>query len=248
MALFVRWPGVGGLSCGLVGLLAAGPLAAQQSVATDSTVSPLAAPALHRRVGFVVSLDNRDSFIQASAVHTIGLNAGVVLLNHRWRLGLGGYTLRHSYADLYIHQYKNGKRTNKIASTLTPQLSLAYLTPNVSYVFIRRRWLEVSVPIEIGLGRSHYTQTDQHGNLHLDSRGLFVPVEAGLAVLIKPVRWMGVSGSLGYRKSVFEVDYQEDFDGMYFSYRLNVFAGALWHDWRQHRQHRLWLKQADTCR
>lgn len=206
-------------------------------VAAPAAGAPVPGPA-RRRVGFVLSLDNRNSFVQASAVYIIGLNAGVVLPNRRWRVGLGGYTLRRDYADQYVYQYKNGKRTRKIAETLTPQLSLTYLTPNVSYVFFQRRWLEVSVPLEAGIGRSHYSETDQNGNTHVDNKGLFVPLEAGLAVLVKPLRWVGVSGSVGYRLSVLETDYKDDFDGMYFSYRLNVFVGALWRDWRQYRQHR----------
>ena len=63
-----------------------------------------------------------------------------------------------------------------------------------------------------------------------------MPVEAGVSVLIKPTRWVGVSGSVGYRKSIFEIDYKEDFDGMYFSYRVNVFVGGIWRDWRQYQR------------
>lgn len=216
------------------------PAVAQQSVPTDSAcVDTAPVPARpRRRVGFVLSLDNRNSFVQSSAVYIIGLNAGLVLPGQRWRVGLGGYTLRRDYADQFVYQYKNGKRTKKIADTLTPQLSLTYLTPNISYVFFQRRWLEISIPLEAGLGRSHYTETDQNGNTQVDNHGLFVPIEAGLAVLVRPIRWVGVSGSVGYRKSVLETDYKDDFDGMYFSYRLNVFVGAIWRDWRQYRQQR----------
>ncbi|MDO7845051.1 hypothetical protein Q5H92_01690 [Hymenobacter sp. M29] len=228
----------------LLGLVLAGPVAAQQPAAApprdsvaDGPPCPPPAPA-PRRVGFVFSLDNRESFLHSSAVSIIGLNAGVVLPGHRWRLGLGAYTLSRDYANLYTYQYKNGKRTKKIADVLTPQLSLTYLTPNISYVFTPRRWLEISFPLEAGLGRSHYSETDQNGRVTTESYGLFVPVEAGLSVLFKPTRWVGVSGSVGYRKSVFEVDYKDDFDGMYFSYRLNVFVGAIWRDWRRYRQTR----------
>jgi hypothetical protein len=223
----------------LLGLMV--PAAAQQTLLPDTVAVPDGPPcpapaAPRRRVGFVLSLDNRSSFVQASAVRIIGLNAGVVLPGGRWRLGLGGYTLSRDYADLYVYQYKNGKRTKRILDTLTPQLDLSYLTPNVSYAIFQRPWLEVTVPLEIGLGRSHYTETDTHGQATTDSRGLFVPVEVGLAVLVRPVRWVGVSGSVGYRKSVLEIDYEDDFDGMYFSYRLNVFVGVIWRD--LHRRHR----------
>ncbi|GAC1586937.1 MAG: hypothetical protein NVS3B25_02460 [Hymenobacter sp.] len=225
-------------------LFSAGPVAAQRPAPADSlaaTNEPPCPPpvAPRRRVGFVLSLDNRESFVQSSAVRVIGLNAGVVVPNGRWRLGLGAYTLSRDYADLYVYQYRNGRRTKKILDTLTPQLDLTYLTPNVSYVFFQRPWLEVSVPLEVGMGRSHYTVTDQNGKTPTNERGLFVPVEAGVAVLLKPTRWVGVSGSVGYRKSVLEIDYKEDFDGLYFSYRLNVFVGNIWRDLHRRQQQRL---------
>ncbi|GAB3874712.1 hypothetical protein GCM10028824_28430 [Hymenobacter segetis] len=235
-----RYLGAGLLAALLLGARAG---AAQSRPAADSAGEVAGPPcpaavAPRRRVGFVISLDNRESFVQSSAVHIIGANAGVVLPGRRWRLGLGGYTLSRDYTALYIYQYKNGKRTKKAPDTLTPQLDLTYFTPNVSYVFFQRPWLEISLPLEVGLGRSHYTVTDQTGRTTTDSRGLFVPVEAGLAVLVKPFRWVGVSGSVGYRKSVFEIDYKDDFDGMYFSYRLNVFVGVIWRDLRQYHQNR----------
>ena len=195
-------------------------------------------PVLRRRVGFVLSLDNRQSFVQASAVHIIGLNAGILLPNRRWRVGLGGYTLSRNYSDLYVYQIKNGRRTKKVVDTLTPQLDLTYFTPNVSYILFQRRWFEISLPVGFGLGRSHYTETNQYDQLKTNTRGLFFPVEAGVNLLVKPFRWMGVSGSVGYRKSVLEIDYKEDFDGLYFSYRLNVFVGAIWRDWRAYRLQR----------
>ena len=222
----------------LPGARPAGAQGIPDSIACPISPSRPAVVAPRRRLGFVLSLDNRESFVQSSAVQIIGLNAGLVLPGGRWRFGLGGYTLRRDYANLYTYQYKNGKRTKKIAGTLTPQLSLTYLTPNVSYVFFQRPWLEVSVPLEAGLGRSRYTETDQQDNIITESHGLFVPVQAGLAVLIRPVRWVGVSGSVGYRKSVLAVDYKEDFDGMYYSYRLNVFVGAIWRDWRRYQRSR----------
>ena len=246
----VRYIGAG-LLAGL--LLSAKAGAAQTRPAPDSVGEVLGPPCPapvtpRRRVGFVISLDNRESFVQSSAVHIIGANAGVVLPGRRWRLGLGGYTLSRDYTALYIYQYKNGKRTKKAPDTLTPQLSLTYLTPNVSYVFFQRPWLEISLPLEVGLGRSHYTVTDQTGKTTTDSRGLFVPVEAGLSVLVKPLRWVGVSGSVGYRKSVFEIDYKDDFDGMYFSYRLNVFVGIIWRDLRQYRQSRHFARELAEAR
>lgn len=218
------WPGLVALGLARAGL-------AQQPLAPDSLPRPHAPPgARPRGPRFVPSLtiDNRNSFVQASAVRIIGLNVGLMPRGKPYRLGLGGYTLRRSYSQLYIYSGK-GKNT-KLKDTFTPELNLTYFTPNFTYIFFRRRFFELSIPLDIGLGRSHYTVTDEKGNVVTDSKGLFFPAEVGVGVLIKATRWVGVSGAAGYRLSLKEIDYKEDFDGWYYSYRINLFIGPIWHD------------------
>jgi hypothetical protein len=77
------------------------------------------------------------------------------------------------------------------------------------------------------MGRSHYTITDENGKVTTDTKGLFFPAEIGVGVLLKLTRWVGLSGAVGYRVSLKEIDYQEDFNGWYYSYRLNLFVGAI---------------------
>lgn len=216
--------------------LAAGLLAASagRAQAPDSSAAPR--PARRPRLGLSIILDNRDSFVQESAVRIIGVNVGVVPRGKHYRLGLGGYTLRRSYAELYTYAGKG--RNRRLKDTLTPALDLTYFTPNFSYTFFNRRFIELSVPVDVGLGRSHYTVTDENGHLTTDDRGLFIPAEIGLGVLLKPTRWVGISGAAGYRVSLKEIDYKEDFNGWYYSYRVNLFVGNIWHDWHQYRQHR----------
>ena len=219
------------------GLAASAPGHAQQ-LAVDTCVvrQPVAVPARVPRLGLSIILDNRNSFVQESAVRIIGLNVGVVPRGKPYRLGLGAYTLRRSYADLYTYSGK-GKR-QKLKDTLSPALDLTYFTPNFTYTFFNHRFIELSVPVDIGLGRSHYTITDENGNVTTDDKGLFIPAEIGLGVLLKPTRWVGISGTAGYRVSLKEIYYKEDFDGWYYGYRLNLFVGNIWHDWRQYQQQR----------
>lgn len=225
------------LRLGYGGLLvmAALPASAQQPAGSAGVPAPRPA----RAARFVPSLilDNRNSFVQASAVRIIGLNLGLTPRGKPYRLGLAGYTLRRSYSQRYTYSGK-GKR-QKLKDTLTPELSLTYFTPNVAYTFFNCRWLELSIPVDIGLGRSHYTITDENGKVTTDTKGLFFPAEVGVGVLLKPTRWVGLSGAAGYRVSLKEIDYQEDFNGWYYSYRLNLFVGAIWHDLRHAHQRRV---------
>lgn len=184
-------------------------------------------------------IDNRNSFVQSSAVRIIGLNVGLTPRGKAYRLGLAAYTLRRDYSQLYTYSGKG--KTMKLKDTFSPQLSLTYFTPNFAYTFFNRRFIELSIPVDIGLGRSHYTVTDEKGNVTTDNKGLFFPAEIGFGVLLKPTRWVGLSGSVGYRVSLKEIDYKEDFDGWYYGYRLNLFVGHIWHDWqRYHHARQAW--------
>ncbi len=214
------------LGYGALLTVAALPALAQQPAAgpAASIPPPVRAP----RFLPSIIIDNRNSFVQASAVRIIGLNIGLTPRGKHYRLGLAGYTLRRSYAQLYTYSGKGKKQ--KLKDTLTPELSLTYFTPNFAYTFYHNRWLELSIPVDVGIGRSHYTVTDQHDKVTTDNKGLFFPAEIGVGVLLKPTRWVGISGAVGYRASLKEIDYQEDFNGWYYSYRLNLFVGAIWHD------------------
>ena len=217
------------LKLGRLGLLTLGlsRLApAQQFVAGNSL------PAPHPLVGprFVPSLiiDNRNSFLQSSAVRIIGLNVGLTPRGKHYRLGLAGYTLRRSYSQLYTYSGKG--KSAKLKDTFTPELNLTYFTPNFTYIFFHRHFIELSIPVDVGLGRSHYTVTDEKGATTTERKGLFFPAEVGFGVLLRPTRWVGISGAVGYRLSLKQIDYKEDFDGWYYSYRLNLFVGPIWRD------------------
>ncbi len=99
------------------------------------------------KLGYSLILDNRNSFIGSSAVKIHGLNIGVKLHRNQYRIGLGFYELRRNYEQLYFYS-----RRYQARDTLSPTLSLFFITPNFAYTFYNSRWVELSVPVEIGLG------------------------------------------------------------------------------------------------
>lgn len=206
----------------LGGLLLTGSVAQAQAL---DTLGPRAHP---WRWVPSISLDNRNPVEADAAVRVIGLNVGLMRRGTPYRLGLTAYTLRRNYNQLYTYTGKG--KNQKVKNIYSPELDLLYFTPNFTYTFFRHRLLELSIPIDAGLGRSHYTVTDEKGTVITDKRGLFVPAELGLGVLLKPTRWVGLSGGFGYRRSLSDIDYREDFNGWYYSYRLVLFVGPIWRD------------------
>lgn len=204
---------------------AAGPLLAQaQSVPPPTRWTPS------------LYFDNRNPFEQAAAVRVIGLNLGVVPPGKQYRIGISGYTLRRNYGEYYATKGR-GRGQNPQAGMAMPDLNLLYFTPSFTYTIVRRRLFEVSIPLDVGIGRSHYTATDAQGQLVTDTRDTFVPAEAGVGLLLKPTRWVGLSGGVGYRVSLTHESFEDDFNGWYYCYRLNLFVGTIWADLR-HRSGR----------
>ncbi|MGI4874624.1 MAG: hypothetical protein ACRYFX_26000 [Janthinobacterium lividum] len=205
-------------------LAGAGPLLAQaQNVPPPTRWTPS------------LYFDNRNPFEQAAAVRVIGLNLGVVPPGKKYRVGISGYTLRRNYGEYYATKGR-GRGQNPQAGLAMPGLSLLYFTPSFTYTLVRRRFFEVSIPLDVGIGRSHYTVTDAQDQLVTDTRDTFVPAEAGVGLLLKPTRWVGVSGGVGYRVSLTHESFEDDFNGWYYCYRLNLFVGTIWADLRHHRR------------
>ena len=189
-----------------------------------------------------IALDNRNPLSADAAVRVIGLNVGAMPRGKPYRVGLTAYTLRRDYTQLYTYSGKG--KSQKIKDTYSPALNLFYFTPNFSYTFLRSRFLELSVPVDVGLGRSHYTVTNEKNQVITDTKGLFVPAEIGLGVLVRPTRWVGLSGGIGYRVSLTDMAFEDDFNGWYYSYRLSLFVGPIWQDVRAHCRSQLAWRRA----
>ncbi|MES2733498.1 MAG: hypothetical protein V4714_17270 [Bacteroidota bacterium] len=196
-----------------------------QVLASPPTDSTLAFP--KSKLGFSLILDNRDSFVKNSPVKIHGINVGVKY-RKRYRIGLGAYTLRRNYQE---HTYVS---VQDHRDTLFPLLNLYFITPNFAYTVYNTRWVELSVPFEVGVGNSRFSISNTSQVMVKEKSGLFVPVSGGLSVLFKPTRWVGLSALAGYRKSMMEVDFKGDFDGWYYSYRVNIFLGNILADYRQY--------------
>jgi hypothetical protein len=214
----------------LFALIGLGTSQVRAAMPADSTMALPKA-----KMSFSLVLDNRESFVKNTPVKIHGINVGIKY-RKRYRIGLGFYTIRKNYQE---HTYVS---VQDHSDTLFPLLNLYFLTPNFAYTFYNSRWVELSAPLEVGLGNSHLSIQNTSDVVVKDKSSLFMPVSAGLSVLVKPTRWIGFSILAGYRKSLMEAGAKGDFDGWYYSYRVNIFLGNILADYRQYvgkkRQHK----------
>lgn len=165
-----------------------------------------------------INLDQRNSFIRNQSININGLQLGV-LINDRHVFGLGGYAITSSSKS----QAKT--KTDKNIP-LNRTLNMDYGTFFYQYTIIDKRFWELDIQSELGLGTYDYKFFDVNTNKLLAERhaGLLV---GGIGPLLafKPTKWLGIIGMVGYRFTS-EKNTNLNFNGFYYSY------GA-WFDVRQ---------------
>lgn len=177
-----------------------------------------------KKVRPYASLDNRNSFIKDAAVNVKGFQLGTIL-REKHTLGFGLYSLQNSSKQKFTT--KNEK--NIIAKR---NLTLNYLTLFYQYVIIDTRFFELDVPLEVGLGGYHISLEDTLAHkIITDKRGGVYLTAGGVDIILKPVKWIGLSGSAGYRLAL-DKNPNINFSGAYYSIGLWVDLRQIYRDTR----------------
>jgi hypothetical protein len=174
-------------------------------------------------------LENRRSFIVDERVNFLGVQGGAVLYD------------RHIISAGY---YFLDKRSKEAISSLDNsdgairQFSkLSYYVFSYQYILFNKRFVQLNTPIEIGYGTYGGAFLDSAQTVSGNFDGTFVPAGAGLQLILKPVRWAGVSGSGGYRY-VKQDAIRVRFNGWYYSFGVWIDARYLLREFRYYIQKR----------
>jgi hypothetical protein len=194
----------------------------QQQHIKDSLTAQLKADSAHiyrpQKYRPYINLDQRNSFIRKQSININGLQLGV-LINDRHVFGLGGYVITSSSKS----QVKT--KTDKNIS-VNSNLNMDYGTFFYQYTIIDKRFWELDIQSELGLGIYDYKFNDVNTNKQLAERKAgFLVGGIGPLLAFKPTKWLGIIGMVGYRFTS-EKNTNLSFNGFYYSY------GA-WFDVRQ---------------
>ena len=171
-----------------------------------------------KKVRPYASLDNRNSFIKDAPVNVKGFQLGTIL-KEKHTIGFGLYSLQNS-----SKQFVTTKNEKNIAAKRT--LTLNYLTLFYQYVIIDKRFFELDLPLEVGLGGYHVILEDTAVHKIIsDKRGGTMLTSGGISIIFKPFKWIGLSGTAGYRVAL-DKNPNVNFSGAYYSY-------GVWVDLRQ---------------
>jgi hypothetical protein len=183
--------------------------------------------------------DQRFSYIKGKLVNIWGERGGI-LVNDKFKLGIGGYYMNQSLQSIYIDQNGN--------PLYYAQRNLYFGTVYIEPFLLRKTYWELSVPIELGVGADAFTSYDTYSHVQLvSSQKIFLPIGTGLSLSLKcpkvlgwsPPSWFGINFLGGYRYSALDSEVQTDFNGLFWSISGTIFFDRVFDDmshWRTLRK------------
>lgn len=210
----------------LQGLLISQTLTPKQAHIKDSLTAKLKADSTHiyrpQKYRPYINLDQRNSFIRGQSININGLQLGV-LIKDKHVVGAGGYVIT-------LNSKQKVKTKNDKNVSLNRTLNMDYGTVFYQYVAVDKRYWEIDLQAELGLGTyefKYYTinKDGSNGKQVADKKAGILVGGVGPLVAFKPTVWIGIIGMVGYRFTS-EKNTTLDFNGLYYSY-------GVWLDVRQ---------------
>lgn len=188
-----------------------------------------------KKFAILLAFDSRNTFLelnknQDNAVNLYGVQMGARYKRWKYWIGYANITASSKAPQRLRSQPAPNPNNPDATFAINRELSLYFFTLTPEYIFFYRPYLELSVPLEFGIGSSDYKQINEKGNVVKNQQGLFVPIESGLNILIKPTRWVGIIARGGYRKTINVSGFNADYDGWYYNYGVAIFLGNIYRD------------------
>ncbi len=136
--------------------------------------------------------DNRTIFIKGQTLNINGFDAGL-LLKEKLRLTLGYYT-----------SVKNITAEHETIDNIEyeREANLNYGSINVEFIYKNTRYLSLGMPLDFNFGKNTLTHTNVISGEQQRASGFVFMTDFGLSAILKPIRWIGIKGIVGYRKTV----------------------------------------------
>ena len=155
---------------------------------TNAQLLDSIAMSLQEKGKFILKMDNRGSFISTRSASIWGVKIGVEH-NDRVQYGLG-----------YSWLLNKITRTVEVdGETKNYQLKFGYITPFFEYAFYQRNKWEVSIPVQLGIGRASYQFKDSIGQKQNIAGSWVFLYEPAMTVEYRLLPFFGLGLGVGYR-------------------------------------------------
>ncbi len=174
-------------------------------------------------------IESRASLFDGNRINFNGYDAGVLLKN-KLRLTLGYYTVDKNYQ----------KEIDSVQ--VKKSLGVRCVNLNAEIIYFNARYFAIGFPLEFGFGQYKFSSISINDNNKVDKTGFLSFVNFGISGTFKPIRWLGLKGIAGYRKSLFPKPQTLDFNGPFTSIGLNVDIQEIIKDYRMFRLEKNYYK------
>ena len=157
--------------------------------------------------------NTRNSFIANSRAQVRGVLGGVIFNEN--------FTLAMSYNWL-ITDFSTISSEND-----TSALKMRYIAPFVSYSFLEKNNLQLSVPVYLGFGHTFYENTKKEKtNSHF-----ILTYEPSMKATYRVFKYFGISAGIGYRVLLIGNRFiEENFNSPTYTIGLKLFMGDIYSD------------------
>ncbi len=184
-----------------------------------------------------LKLDNRVTIFNFQRLSVTGIDAGV-LIRERLRLTVGFYTISDKLT--YIK-----KSINSV--DYAGKYKLNYGAINVEFAYKKGKNYALGLPIELGMGSNSLYYKSSIDNTETPKQsGLLLLTYFGLSGTYKPIRWLGIKGAVGYRKTIINQIQNIPFDGFYYSVGLVVDFREVIIDYKLYKLKKRYHKNANS--
>jgi len=174
-----------------------------------------------------VTLDRTSSFVAGKGATTNEIRAGLDF-KRKIRFGIGYAAL---VSDIVTDKHITTEVTG-IDSLVPAALSLSYLTWSTEYTFYETKIWQITMPMTLGTGSSYFKYYEKIEGVYetkKTDKGSVVLLGASGIATYRILRWIGLSGGLGYRYVVVNNNkVKESFNSPVYLFRIRIFMGEIY--------------------
>jgi hypothetical protein len=160
-----------------------------------------------------LKLENRHSPLASERVSMIGLMGGITLKDYH-SFFIGYFFMLPQQVAPFVFKLP-GLNANQ-----QEFLNMNYGLIGYQYVLHKSRYFQANLPVTVGLGHYDVNLRDENTLQTQSYGGRIVPFSAGVQLIGKPVSWLGLSVSGGYRYMAQQQNASLSLHGAYYSFGL----------------------------
>jgi hypothetical protein len=174
-----------------------------------------------RRPHFVFNFDTRYTLLQNDPARISGLKGGLEWCD-RIRTGIGFYALS---TPIITKLPAAGPDVHAIEA----QVKFAYAAVYGEYVFLKNEKWELSVPVQVGFGKTMNVYRDNKGEIQRTEKIPLWLVEPSVSGHYKVYSWVGLGAGAGYRQMLNDPQREtRHLNAPIYYVKVKLFAGELY--------------------